>query len=93
LRGLEAKAGRGEWPAWAWNPFLWTAQKLDDPKSINLAADLLLKFPKKEFLEIADTASWWLDQKAMALDENLLWPLWDKIEAATLVKSAEGHDA
>ena len=84
LRGLDAKARSNEWPAWAWNPFLWAAQKLDDPEAINLAAELLLKFPEEVFQEVASTASWWLDQKAKALDENRLWALWDKIEAATV---------
>jgi hypothetical protein len=89
LRGLEAKAERGEWPDWAWKPFLWSAQKLENPKIINLAADLLLKFPQEDFRKIADTASWWLDQKAKALDDNRLWPLWDKIELGTAAEGLE----
>jgi len=93
LRGLEIKAERQEWPVWAWDPFLWAAQKLDDPKSINRTGDLLLKFPEKEFQKLAETASWWLDQKAKALDDAFLWPLWDKIEAATVLKETEGQNA
>ncbi len=93
LRGLAAKAQEGQWPAWAWNPFLWAAQKLDDPDSVNIAADLLLKFPEFEFKKIADTTSWWLNEKAKGLDENRLWRLWDKVEAATELQTTEGDNA
>ncbi len=89
LGGLEVKARKGEWPDWAWNPFLWAAQKLDDSDSVSLVAKLLLMFPDEDFPEVANTASWWLNEKAKALDENLLWPLWDKIEAATAVELRE----
>jgi len=93
LRGLAANAREGKWPAWAWNPFLWTAQKLDDPDSVNLACDLLQKFPEEEFPAVADTASWWLSEKVTALDENRLWPLWDKIEEATMLQTTDGQNA
>ena len=93
LDGLEAKARKGEWPGWAWNPFLWAAQKLDSPDSIALTGKLILTFPDKDFSKIASTASWWLNEKAQALDENLLWALWDKIEAATAQETAEVQDA
>jgi hypothetical protein len=93
LLGLDAKARKGGWPAWAWNPFLWASDKLDSPESIDLTAKLLLMFPDQDFAEIASTASWWLNEKAKALDENVLWPLWDKIEAATALESVEATDA
>jgi hypothetical protein len=93
LDGLAAKAQNGEWPDWAWDPFLWAAQKLDSPDSIDLAGKLLLTFPDKDFPKIADTASWWLNEKAKALDDTLLWPIWDKIEAATAKEATEQHDA
>jgi hypothetical protein len=93
LRGLKAKAREGQWPAWAWNPFLWAAQKLDDPESVNLAGDLLLNFPEEDFAKVADTASWWLNEKAKELDESRLWPLWDRIEAATALQTTEKQNA
>jgi len=93
LDGLEAKAKKGGWPDWAWNPFLWATQKLDSPDSIALTGKLLLTFPDKDFPKIASTASWWLNEKAKALDDNLLWLLWDKIEAATAQEPAEAQDA
>lgn len=95
LDGLEAKTKKGEWPDWAWNPFLWATQKLESPDSIGLTGKLLLAFPDKDFPKIASTASWWLNEKAKALDESLLWPLWDKIEGATRLESveAQGRDA
>ncbi len=93
LGGLEVKARKGEWPDWAWNPFLWAAQRLDSQDSIALTSELLLMFPDKDFSKVANTASWWLNEKAKALDENHLWPLWDKIEAATALESTEANDA
>jgi hypothetical protein len=93
LSGLEVKARKGEWPDWAWNPFLWAGQKLDNPEGIALTAKLLLMFPDEDFLKIASTASWWLNEKAKSLDEILVWPLWDKIEATTASDPTEAEDA
>jgi hypothetical protein len=92
LSGLEVKAHKGEWPDWAWNPFLWAGQKLDSPEHIALTAKLLLMFPNEDFLKVASTASWWLNEKAKSLDEVLLWPLWDKIEAATALEPTEEEE-
>jgi hypothetical protein len=93
LAGLEAKAARSEWPDWAWNPFLWATQKLDNPNSITLTGKLLLNFPEKGFPKIANAASWWLNEKSRALDDHHLWPLWDKIEAATAQDPTGSDDA
>jgi len=93
LDGLEAQAKRGDWPDWAWNTFLWATQKLDSPDSIALTGKLLLSFPREGFSRVANVASWWLNEKAKALDDNLLWPLWDKIEAATAQEPTEAQDA
>jgi hypothetical protein len=92
LEGLEVKTKNGEWPDWAWNPFLWATQNLDSPDSIALTGKLLLAFPNKDFPKIASTASWWLNEKAKALDAHLLWPLWDKIEAATVQEPVEAQN-
>ena len=93
LAGLEAKAAAGEWPEWAWNPFLWAAQKLDNPNSIALMGKLLLGFPEKDFPSIANGASWWLNEKSKALDDQNLWPLWDKIQVATAQDPMGSEDA
>jgi len=94
LYGLEAKAKIGEWPNWAWNPFLWsTLEKLDNPLSVALVGNLLLKFPDKDFHQIANSASHWLNGKAKVLEDNLLWPLWDKIEATTAHEPPGAPDA
>ena len=93
LGGLEVKARKGEWPDWAWNPYLWAGQKLNGPEGIALTAKLLLMFPNESFPNVASTASWWLNEKAKSLDEVLLWPLWDKIEAATALEPTEPEDA
>jgi hypothetical protein len=52
LDGLNAEADKGKWPAWAWNPFLWATQKLNDPDSSGLTAELLLRFPSEDFPEV-----------------------------------------
>ena len=83
LRGLKAQADVGEWPAWAWRPFLWAGDKIEDTDTVCLIAELLLNWPQDEFSEISDTASWWLNQKATVLNENLIWPLWDRIEVSS----------
>jgi hypothetical protein len=83
LKGLKAQADVGEWPTWAWRPFLWAGDKIQDADAVYLIAELLLEWPQGEFSEISDTASWWLDQKATVLDEKLLWPLWDRIEVSS----------
>jgi hypothetical protein len=92
LDGLASNAKKGDWPHWAWDPFLWAAQKLNDPDSIKLTSKLLLMFPDRDFSKIANTASWWLNEKAKALDDKLLWPLWDKIEAVAAQNPMEAHD-
>lgn len=90
LRGLTAEADKGEWPAWAWKPFLWAATKIEDPDAPAAIAQLLLRAPIPFFEEIADAASWWIDEKAAALDESLLWPLWDRI-ADAVQRTADGE--
>lgn len=84
LRGLAAQAAASQWPAWAWHPFLWAAPKLQEVDDIKRIAQLLLEWPKDSFSEIAADASWWLKEAAKVLDENLLWPLWDRITEASL---------
>jgi hypothetical protein len=83
MRGLAAQAAAGQWPAWAWHPFLWSAPKLQDVDDVKRVAQLLLEWPKDSFSEIATDASWWLNQAPKTLDENVLWPLWDRIAEAS----------
>jgi hypothetical protein len=92
LRGLEAEVRNHQWPAWAWNPFLWAAHKMDDPVVTARIAQLLLECPKEQFSGIAATGSWWLNEKAKALKDELLWPLWDAIEEATTQEPEEASD-
>lgn len=79
LRGLSAQANKGEWPAWAWRPFLWASTTIEDPNAPETIAHLLLRWPLPSFNKIAETASWWVNENAAALDEPLLWQLWDRI--------------
>jgi hypothetical protein len=92
LRGLEAGAEKSQWPAWAWNPFLWAAHKIENPAATARIAQLLLQCPKERFSEIAATASWWLNERTKALDDKLLWPLWDLIEEAVAQQPEETQE-
>jgi hypothetical protein len=83
LRGLAAQAADAQWPAWAWDPFLWSASKLRDANSLHHVARLLVEWPKDGFSDIATSASWWLNVTAKNLDDHLLWPLWDRIAEAS----------
>jgi hypothetical protein len=91
LSGLAAGAAKGEWPTWGWRPFLWAAKKIDDATANREIADLLLKIPTGDFSEITDAASWWLSEKADALDDQTLWSLWDKIEESA-ADLTQGHE-
>ena len=84
LRGLAEQADANRWPAWAWHPFLWRTPKQLPVESVTLVAQLLLRCPIDIFSEIAPDASWWLNEAAKTLDENLLWTLWDRIAEASL---------
>lgn len=92
LRGLKAEADANQWLAWAWHPFLWAAQKLQDAESIKLVARLMLDWPKDSYSKIAADASWWLNEATKTLDENLLWPLWDRIADSVLHGTEEADD-
>ncbi|MGH8737042.1 MAG: hypothetical protein ACREVC_06770 [Burkholderiales bacterium] len=83
LRGLAARAASGQWPATAWHSFLWTAPNGQDADSVARVAQLLLGSPNDDFSEVAADASWWLNEAAKSLDEDLLWPLWDRIAEAS----------
>lgn len=82
LRGLEAQAKAGAWPVWAWRNFLLAGRTSQDTVTTKRVAQLLVEWPSESFGEIADQASWWLSEKADAIDEDILWPLWDSIEVA-----------
>jgi hypothetical protein len=74
---------------------LWAAAKLQDVNDVTLAAQSLLKYPDESFVEIAEGASWWLKESAHTLEEDLLWPLWDRIAGVVIEKTEEApdHDA
>jgi hypothetical protein len=48
-----------------------------------------LDSPKEQFSEVASAASWWLNEKVKMLDDNLLWPLWDRIDEAVWQQADE----
>lgn len=91
LRGLDAQAKVGKWPTWALNPFLWAATKLPDENDVQRVADLLLEWPHDEFSKVADVSSWWLNEKANAIDETRLWAIWDRIKDASIEKTEDAN--
>jgi hypothetical protein len=91
LRGLEAEANKRLWSASAWDRFLWAAPKIEDPESAAKIARLILDAPDEPFAKMASSASWWLNEKARKLEDNLLWPLWDRI-ADSVPRSVEGTE-
>lgn len=92
LRGLVAEAEANRWPPWAWHPFLWAAQKQADADDVRRVARLLLEWPEDSFSEIAADASWWLNETTQTVDDDLLWPLWDRIAEVSLQEIEEAHD-
>ena len=93
LRGLNAQASKQLWSAPAWDRFLWAAQKIEHPEHIAKIAQLLLEAPKEPFSKMASSASWWLNEKAVNLDDALLWPLWDRIVESAPRNVTEAEDA
>ena len=55
LRGLEAEVASNTWEARAWRPFLWAANKIQDPDSVMRIAALLLSFPKEKLATSENT--------------------------------------
>ena len=93
LRGLAAQASKGRWSGAAWDRFLWAAKKIEDPESTAKIAQLLLNAPDEPFAKMASSASWWLNEKAKALDDKVVWPLWDRIADSVLREAEEADDA
>jgi hypothetical protein len=84
LRGLDKAALAGNWPLEQWKSFLWVHKEYVDAKTAERTAELLLLCPQDSFSEIADSASWWLNQYSKTLSDHLLWPLWDRIAEVSL---------
>jgi len=91
LRGLEARAAAGEWPTWAWRPFLWAAPKQTNADDAKAIARLLLEWPEADFSEITGDASWWLNETAGIIDEELLWPIWDRLAEVSIHETKAAH--
>jgi len=93
LRGLAAAAETGDWPPVYWEQLLWSLTAYADAATELTIAQLLLRWPKDRFGEIAAAASSWLHGHAKTLPDELLWPLWDCIADAVLTEAAEVADA
>lgn len=91
---LENEAREGRWEAWTWRPFLWAIDKLGNAESLSRVAQLLLGTPKEVLSELSDVVAWTLEQKAKDITEEILWPLWDRIEFnAPEIEEADLKDA
>lgn len=91
LRGLDRAGVAGNWVVELWKSFLWVHKEYVDAKTAERTAELLWQCPQESFLEIADSASWWLNQYSKKLSDQLLWPLWDRI-AEVLLNEIEDTD-
>src|SRR5262249_7524364 len=92
LRGLDAAAERGDWSSTHWERLLWSSSEYADAATELKIAELLLRWPDDSFEKIAAAASWWLHTHAKTLPDELVWPLWDRIAATTLVESREADN-
>ena len=91
LRGLDRAGVAGNWVVELWKSFLWVHKEYVDAKTAERTAELLWQCPQESFSEIADSASWWLNQCSKKLSDQLLWPLWDRI-AGVLLNEIEDTD-
>jgi hypothetical protein len=89
LRGLDKAALAGDWPLELWQQFLWANKEYSDSTTESRVAELLLRWPLENFSKVAAPASWWLNQHCKALDDQSLWPLWDRIADSSLIENEE----
>jgi len=90
-RGLEAAAAEDDWTAELWCQLLWTQKEYSDPDTAKRIALLLSRWPHESFEAIIDPAASWLEEHSKTLDDELLWPLWDRIaDAALIVEAVNG---
>ena len=90
LHGLELAAMADDWMVGFWRQLLWARKEYASADTEPRIAQLLLRWPAEDFGEIAGAASAWLDEHANKLDDAVLWPLWDRIADATLIKTEPG---
>jgi hypothetical protein len=93
VRGLSEAAANGDWTPDLWQQLLWARKPYASTDTRGCIAQLLLEWPVESFEKIASAASSWMNEQASALDDALLWPLWDRIAGVTLVRTAELDDA
>jgi hypothetical protein len=86
VHGLQAAARKNEWPADLWRTLLWAQKEYAELATERCIGELLLAWPADTFVGIAPAVSWWLDQHAKTLSEEVLWPLWDKVARAVLAE-------
>lgn len=91
VRGLAAAAAAANWPLDAWRPVLWSQSKYSAPETERTIALLLLRMPDELLSSMLSDASWWLDEHAATLSEDVLWPAWDRL-ADSLLATKDGLD-
>ena len=89
LRGLDKASFADVWPLKLWRQFLWTNKEYGNPTTENRVAELLLQWRPENFSNISEAASWWLNQHSKALDDQLLWSLWDRIVGSSSIETEE----
>jgi hypothetical protein len=92
LRGLGQAAARGDWTPDLWEQLLYSRKPYALSGTRESIARLLLEWPTESFGSIAGPASSWLSEQTDALDEALLWPLWDRV-AEVVLSDTEANDA
>jgi hypothetical protein len=89
LRGLDVAAEHGDWTVGFWEQLLWSRTAYTDPNTETRISQLLLQWPAETFPKVSAAAASWLNERVMALPDDLLWPLWDKFADATLIEAPE----
>ncbi|MGD0307515.1 MAG: hypothetical protein ABSC71_22040, partial [Candidatus Acidiferrales bacterium] len=94
LRGLDAAARAADWAPRFWQQLLWVREKYQSADTERRIAELLIGMPAESLEEVGVPASSWLQAHAVALEDSLLWGLWDRLidMPSTGVDSASRHD-
>ena len=95
LRGLDAAARAGDWAPQFWQQLLWVREKYQYADSERRVAELLIEMPAESLEKIGVAVSSWLEAHAVALEDSLLWGLWDRLIdlSSTSVENVSRHDA
>jgi hypothetical protein len=88
FRALSAAADKGEWPVDYWQQLLFSTTAYANAETESALARRLLEFPESGFADVARAATRWLEAHARKLQDEMLWPIWDKIATQVLTETA-----